>query len=345
MGDKDIPKIFGIDTNARIIAHKQEELKIRRLHYTGIQGRVGIRSLGIQPISTKNVRHCPEFSDIVQIYIEVICSVCSVGLSIRTPLECTITKIHDSEQDIMAEVINNIRDYRRSAFFPAAFPDGSGSLGPIHSPSTFLPSPPSFLPRKTYQESIFGLERSSPVHYTASMPDFQVFLISDAIEDDKKLPEKKVLCDKKVLHEDYNPYDQQLIVENKRKSPTMGYSSEAPARLNSPQRFLKPFRQRAVSLSILERTCESFVTLENTSTALFDLPTLVSRADNGLKYGVDPILAEGAMGGTYFLRDKGRLITVVCKPGDEEPNSPNNPYQEQNGFLGSSYKGRIIPGT
>ena len=30
--------------------------------------------------------------------------------------------------------------------------------------------------------------------------------------------------------------------------------------------------------------------------------------------------------------------------GDEEPNSPNNPYQDQNGFLGSAYKGRIIPG-
>jgi hypothetical protein len=49
-------------------------------------------------------------------------------------------------------------------------------------------------------------------------------------------------------------------------------------------------RQRAASLSAVEGSCESFVTLENTSMPLFDLPTLVSRADLGLKYGVDPIL-------------------------------------------------------
>ena len=268
----------------------------------------------------------------------------------------------------MAEVINNNRDYRRSPFFPSPFPDGhtetpilSPSSPCFHQSSSLSSKPSNFQDKtsncynpsnfnnnfqkytnKTHQEGLFELERNIPVHYTASMPDFQVFLISDVVED-----EKKILFEKKLLQSlDHTPGYDHIEKENKRisKSPTMGYSSEAPARLNSPQRFLKPFRQRAVSLSILERSCESFVTLENTSTALFDLPTLVSRADTGLKYGVDPILAEGAMGGTYFLRDKGRLITVVCKPGDEEPNSPNNPYQEQNGFLGSAYKGRIIPG-
>lgn len=30
--------------------------------------------------------------------------------------------------------------------------------------------------------------------------------------------------------------------------------------------------------------------------------------------------------------------------GDEEPNSPYNPYQDQNGAWGAAYKGRIIPG-
>ena len=36
------------------------------------------------------------------------------------------------------------------------------------------------------------------------------------------------------------------------------------------------------------------------------------------------------------------LIDVA---GDEEPNSPYNPYQDQNGAWGAAYKGRIIPGA
>lgn len=34
----------------------------------------------------------------------------------------------------------------------------------------------------------------------------------------------------------------------------------------------------------------------------------------------------------------------IHKIGDEEPNSHNNPYQEQNGTWGCIYKGGIIPG-
>lgn len=199
-----------------------------------------------------------------------------------------------------AVIVSDTRDYNRSAFYPTAFPNGCSRITPTISSSNYEDF-------KNYQEGFFELERSGPVQYTASMPDLQVFLTSDSIDDERK-----------HLHSnDYALGYDHIVVENKRntKSPTMGYSSEAPARLNSPQRFLKPFRQRAVSLSVLEGSCEAFVTLENTSTHLYDLPTLVSRADTGLKYGIDPTLAEGAMGGTYFLRDKGRLITVVCKPG------------------------------
>lgn len=176
----------------------------------------------------------------------------------------------------------------------------------------------------------FEESREFPVHYTSSMPDFQVFYRGSFNK--TKHVKESLNGDHTVEHKTKNK-PQQLSF-----SSTV-FSSEAPARLNSPQRFLKPFRHRAASLSEMEDS-ESFVTLENTSTELFDLPYLVSKANSGLKYGVDPILAEGAMGGTYFLRDKGNLITVVCKPGDEEPNSPNNPYQEYNGSWGSSYRGR-----
>ena len=202
-----------------------------------------------------------------------------------------------------ALVVGDTDNYSRSGFYPTAFPDGSSRISPTLSASNYKDF-------KNYQEGFFELERSGPVQYTASMPDFQVFLMSDTIDDERK----------RLPSNDYALGYDHVVVENKRntKSPTMGYSSEAPARLNSPQRFLNPFRQRAVSLSILEGSCEAFVTLENTSIPLFDLPNLVSRADTGLKYGIDPTLAEGAMGGTYFLRDKGRLITVVCKPGKTE---------------------------
>ena len=202
---------------------------------------------------------------------------------------------------------NTPRTYGTSTFFPLTFLDGSDPSNPVQSAGSGE--------HRKYPENYFVIERNSPVHYTASMPDFQVYSGAECSLDEKR-----------SLSNDSSSSFDHLTLENRRstRSPisfTMGLSSEAPARLNSPQRFLKPIRQRAVSLSILEGSSESFVTLENTSTQLFDLPSLVSRADVGLKYGVDPILAEGAMGGTYFLRDRGRLITVVCKPGDKRNTS------------------------
>jgi len=56
-----------------------------------------------------------------------------------------------------------------------------------------------------------------------------------------------------------------------------------------------------------------------------DLPQLVQRANLGLKCGVVPELADGALGGTYFLRDCDSRICVVFKPCDQEPHSFNNP--------------------
>jgi hypothetical protein len=153
----------------------------------------------------------------------------------------------------------------------------------------------------------FEESREFPVHYTSSMPDFQAFYRDGSFDNTKQAKDN--------LNRDHHAHEHRTKTKPQQLSfSTTVLSSEAPARLNSPQRFLKPFRHRAASLSEMEDS-ESFVTLENTSTELFDLPYLVSKANSGLKYGVDPILAEGAMGGTYFLRDKGNLITVVCKPG------------------------------
>jgi hypothetical protein len=213
------------------------------------------------------------------------------------------------------------RTYETSSFFPLTFIDGNDPANPVQSASA------GFGEFRKYQENYFVAERISPVHYTASMPDFQVFSGVESFLDEKR-----------SLSNDSSSSFDHLTLENRRstRSPisfAMGLSSEAPARLNSPQRFLKPFRQRAVSLSILEGSSESFVTLENTSTQLYDLPSLVSRADVGLKYGVDPILAEGAMGGTYFLRDRGRLITVVCKPGKKRKEEKRKQHKRIERYL------------
>ena len=84
----------------------------------------------------------------------------------------------------------------------------------------------------------------------------------------------------------------------------------------------------------------------NNSLDFFDLPILISHVNEGMKNGVKPMLADGAMGGTYFLRDTQKNMTIVCKPGDEEPNSPHNPYQistHPSGW-GAAYKGKILPG-
>ena len=122
-------------------------------------------------------------------------------------------------------------------------------------------------------------------------------------------------------------------------------SYEAPAKLN--------FDQRPHSSSELsEFDVENLIQLEMhsysavNSSFFRDLHSLVKRANHGYQEGVKPMLADGAMGGTYFIRDQHNDIMVVCKPGDEEPNSPHNPYQissHPSGW-GAAYKGKILPG-
>nr|XP_043623730.1 phosphatidylinositol 4-kinase gamma 7-like [Erigeron canadensis] len=59
---------------------------------------------------------------------------------------------------------------------------------------------------------------------------------------------------------------------------------------------------------------------------------LVDEVVNAIKTGVDPIPANGGLGGAYYFRNsKGESVAIV-KPTDEEPFAPNNPK----GFVGKA---------
>lgn len=126
-------------------------------------------------------------------------------------------------------------------------------------------------------------------------------------------------------------------------------AAEAPARLNSPTREInnrrahRNLKPRSNSIACGE-LLSAFCSLETSREEIMrsDLPALVQSADAGLKAGVHPVIAEDAMGGCYFMRDKSRSIQLVFKPSDEEPNAPNNPQRD--GSYGCAYKGRIVPG-
>ncbi len=129
-------------------------------------------------------------------------------------------------------------------------------------------------------------------------------------------------------------------------------SKESPARLSSPsndavKHMASPSgehkqRSRASTLSD-GREYDTFIQLESFDSRILnsDLPNLIMKTDAGFKVGVEPILVgDESSGGTYFLRDKTKAYTVVCKPGDEEPNSPINGCISNTNF----YRGKITPG-
>ncbi|XP_076918904.1 phosphatidylinositol 4-kinase gamma 5-like [Bidens hawaiensis] len=59
---------------------------------------------------------------------------------------------------------------------------------------------------------------------------------------------------------------------------------------------------------------------------------LVDEVVNAIKAGIDPIPANGGLGGAYYFRNsKGESVAIV-KPTDEEPFAPNNPK----GFVGKA---------
>ncbi|XP_002985052.2 phosphatidylinositol 4-kinase gamma 6 [Selaginella moellendorffii] len=57
---------------------------------------------------------------------------------------------------------------------------------------------------------------------------------------------------------------------------------------------------------------------------------LIQESCAGIERGVEPLPAQGGLGGAYYFRDRhGKKIAIV-KPADEEPLAPNNPR----GFVG-----------
>jgi hypothetical protein len=120
-------------------------------------------------------------------------------------------------------------------------------------------------------------------------------------------------------------------------------SQEAPAKLNFEQ------RPRVI---LTDFDSENFIQLEIPVHSSIDptsfetLQTQVKEANLGLRNGIKPKLADGGMGGTYLICDNNSDIILVCKPGDEEPNSPHNPHQiiEHPSGWGGYYKGHILPG-
>ena len=138
--------------------------------------------------------------------------------------------------------------------------------------------------------------------------------------------------------------------------------SEAPARLFSPLRLLSvPQELTTLGSDMVTGDASSATSRQQRRRASTDLNdaafcslgssrdhiqetdllNCIFKADDGLKGGIRPILAEGSMGGTYFLRDRSKAIQLVFKPSDEEPLAPNNPHSRG---TWQPYKGRIIPG-
>jgi len=142
------------------------------------------------------------------------------------------------------------------------------------------------------------------------------------------------------------------VIEASPISVTSILSKESPARLSSPcndaiQKSGSPsgeYRHRSRALTLADgREYDTFIQLESFDSRILnsDLPNLIVKTDAGFKVGVEPILVgDESSGGTYFLRDKTKAYTVVCKPGDEEPNSPIN------GCISNTnlYRGKITPG-
>ena len=112
--------------------------------------------------------------------------------------------------------------------------------------------------------------------------------------------------------------------EKRHDIPLHLQSKEAPARINSPLRYsltpIQKTRKRADSMpDIAENTvycrlevgANNLISHRRSDIFNTDLPNLVKAADIGLKCGFTPILAEGAMGGTYFLQAANNITNML----------------------------------
>ncbi|KAK4791292.1 hypothetical protein SAY86_031705 [Trapa natans] len=66
------------------------------------------------------------------------------------------------------------------------------------------------------------------------------------------------------------------------------------------------------------------------SDRIFRVKPLVKDIVKAIKIGVDPVPANGGLGGAYYFRNSRGEFVAIVKPTDEEPFAPNNPK----GFIG-----------
>lgn len=70
----------------------------------------------------------------------------------------------------------------------------------------------------------------------------------------------------------------------------------------------------------------------------------LEEAVRALENGIKPDLVEDGLGGTYFIKDRGRRNIGVFKPRDEEPLAPNNPKVHAGDGQGSGLKDGVLVG-
>lgn len=115
---------------------------------------------------------------------------------------------------------------------------------------------------------------------------------------------------------------------------------ESPPRLASSN-----VKKRSLTLTDLNEDFDFIHLSDNNSNVSEEFKGLIKTADNALKLGMEPVLCDDALGGTYFLRtdQEENFYCLVAKPGNEECNSPLHKQSNNNKAYGS-YKGRIVPG-
>ncbi|KAL3512401.1 hypothetical protein ACH5RR_025118 [Cinchona calisaya] len=81
-----------------------------------------------------------------------------------------------------------------------------------------------------------------------------------------------------------------------------------------------------------QRDKSGIIEILGQSTCFAETGKLIKEIVRAIKSGVDPIPANGGLGGVYYFRNcRGESVAIV-KPTDEEPFAPNNPK----GFLGKA---------
>lgn len=134
-------------------------------------------------------------------------------------------------------------------------------------------------------------------------------------------------------------------------SPT-SVVSLSPLSNNNQISSLYSVKKRSLTLTDLNEDFDFVHLADNNSNVSEEFRGLIKAADNALKVGMEPVLCDDALGGTYFLRtdQEENCYCLVAKPGNEECNLPLHKTQVQRKQSNNNkasygfYKGRIVPG-